>query len=39
VFLQDEAYRLNTAGNGLAWRDIDGQMWSWRAVDVERALY
>jgi hypothetical protein len=37
--LQKTARRLNNLGPQLRWRDWDGAPHSWRAIDVERALY
>ncbi len=38
-FLQQEARTLNSFGRELMWEDRDKKAYSWRAVDVERALY
>lgn len=38
-FLSKEAKILNDLGPDFMWRDLDGSLCSWRAVDVERAIY
>jgi hypothetical protein len=38
-FLTREASTLNAAGPAFMWRDLDGSLCPWRAVDVERAMY
>jgi hypothetical protein len=38
-FLAAEASKLNAKGHDFRWRDLDGAMRLWRAVDVERAMY
>jgi hypothetical protein len=38
-FLSNEAQVLNLHGVAYMWRDLDGTLCPWRAVDVERALY
>jgi len=39
VFLQDQAEQLNVLGDSHYWTDRDGLRYSWRALDVERAMY
>lgn len=38
-YLQNAAKGLNRIGKKSFWRDLDGNAYPWRAVDVERALY
>lgn len=38
-YLQAEAQKLNRCGLRARWKDRDGSLHRWRAVDVERALY
>lgn len=39
LFLQEQANRLNSTDRSHRWTDRDGIRYSWRALDVERALY
>jgi hypothetical protein len=39
AFLVRKASDLNARGQAFKWRDRDGTRCSWRAVDVERAMY
>ncbi len=39
LFLRETAKRLNEAGSNVLWKDRDGTLHPWRAVDIERALY
>ena len=38
-YLGNEAKALNAQGEGFMWKDSNGAPYSWRAVDVERAMY
>jgi hypothetical protein len=38
-FLRGKAEELNEKGNEFRWKDRDGTLQPWQAVDVERALY
>ena len=38
-FLRENAEKLNQEGSELRWKDRDKTLQTWRAVDVERALY
>jgi hypothetical protein len=38
-FLTTTASDLNSRGQAFKWRDRDGTLCNWRAVDVERAMY
>jgi len=38
-FLSGQAEVLNSSGAAFMWRDLDGVLRTWRAVDIERAMY